>query len=800
MKNNRMNSFSIERVLNRHLLMVHPSTPLIDTIGLMNRHRVTSCNLNENDSEVNSLIHTYPSCVLVMVNSQLLGIFTECDLVRLTAEGRTLAEMTIGEAMTQPVKTFQSTEVHDLFAILSWTRQHRIRHLPIVDKRNKLLGVITPGTVQRSLQPMDWLRFQRVGEVMSATFIHALPTVSVRRVTQLMVQHQVSGVVIAEPLESQEDSELETSVENSPLRPLGIITERDIIQFQILELNLSNIQAQTLMSAPLFLVSPLDSLWSAHQQMQQHRVRRLIVAGEQGELKGIITQNSLLQALAPKEMYGIIETLQRQVGQLEREKAEVFQSRAKELEEQVKKRTIELENANQQLRQEIIQRRQIEQQLVNDALHDRLTGLPNRTLLMERIKFAIQHAKRQPKYLFALLFLDLDRFKTVNDSLGHLLGDRLIIAVAKLLQESVRDNDLVARLGGDEFVILLDGIHKLQDATQIAARILERLASPLYIEEQTIFTSASIGIVLSSTNYDNGDDILRDADIAMYRAKERGKACYEVFDQAMYWETLKFAELENNLRHALQRAELFLQYQPIISLSSRELVGFEALIRWRHPQNGSILPSEFIPIAEDTGLIVPIGEWLLAEACQQLKIWQQQFASVPQIETLKISINVASQHLQQSQFIQKLDEILFMTGLNGGCLRLEITESVLVESCGTIQNILAQIKNRNIKLSIDDFGTGYSSLSYLNSFPIDNLKIDRSFIERMNFEAEQFEIVGTIISLAKTLGMDTIAEGIETTEQLTQLKNLGCQFGQGYLFAEPLDVQEIESRLVSGAL
>ncbi len=284
---------------------------------------------------------------------------------------------------------------------------------------------------------------------------------------------------------------------------------------------------------------------------------------------------------------------------------------------------------------------------------------------MERIEFTIQHAKRHPDYLCALLFIDLDRFKIINDSLGHVMGDRLLIAVAKLLQESLRDNDLVARLGGDEFVILLDGIHELQDATQIAARIQELLASPFDIEAQAIFTSASIGIVLSSTNYDNSEDLLRDADIAMYRAKEKGKACYEVFDRDMYLETLKFVELENNLRLALERGELFLQYQPIISLSSRKLVGFEALIRWRHPQRGLILPSEFIPIAEDTGLIVPIGEWLLTEACRQLKIWQQKFASIAQIETLKISINVASQQFQQPQFIQKLDEVLLVdVGVN----------------------------------------------------------------------------------------------------------------------------------------
>ncbi len=793
----RMYSFSIDRVLNRHPLIVNPTTPLIETIALMNRGNITSCNIYNDNSEYNLLIPTRISCALVMADSQLLGIFTESDLLRLTAEGRTLAEMTIGDVMTQPVKIFQKTQIKELFDVLSLNRLYGIRHFPIVDNHNQFLGIVTFEAIQSLLKPMDWLRFQCVGEVMSSISIYALPTASVIRVIQLMFEHQISCVVIAEPLESKENSELQTSVENLNLRGLGIITERDIIQFQYLELNLDNIQAQTLMSKPLFLVSPENSLWEAHQQMQQHRVRRLIVAGEQGELKGIITQKTLLEVLDPKEMYAVIEVLQHQVNQFETEKAKLLQNRAEKLEEQVKKRTFELETANQKLQQEITKRLQIEKQLVHDVLHDRLTGLPNRTLLMERIEFTIQHAKRNSEYLFALLFIDLDRFKVINDSLGHLVGDRLLIEVAKLLQESLRDNDMVARLGGDEFVILLDGIHKLQDVTQISDRIQNLLTCPFNFEDKAVFISASMGIVLSTTNYESSEELLRDADIAMYRAKEKGKGCYEVFDRDMYLETLKFLELENNLRLALKRDELILHYQPIVSLSTSKLVGFEALIRWQHPQRGLISPSEFIPIAEDTGLIVPIGDWLLAEACRQLKIWQQKFVSIPQIETLKMNINVAYQQFQHPQFIHKLDEVLLATGLNGGCLRIEITESVLVESGGTIQNILAQIKNRNIKLSIDDFGTGYSCLSYLSRFPIDNLKIDRSFIDRLSFDAENFEIVRTIITLAKSLGMDAISEGIETTEQLTQLKKLGCEFGQGYLFAKPLDVQEMESVLVT---
>jgi diguanylate cyclase (GGDEF)-like protein len=466
-----------------------------------------------------------------------------------------------------------------------------------------------------------------------------------------------------------------------------------------------------------------------------------------------------------------------------------------DLERRVYQRTIKLKTVVQKLRQEINERQRVQQQLIHDALHDSLTGLPNRTLLTERIEFTIAHAKRNTDYKYGLLFIDLDRFKVINDSLGHSIGDQLLIAVSNLLQECVRENDLVARLGGDEFVILLDGIKSVQDATLIGERIQQKMRSPFDLQGQNIFTSASIGIVFGSTEYHNPADLMRDADIAMYRAKDKGKARYTIFDQTMYDETLKLVELENSLRFALKRNELSMHYQPIISLDNNHLVGFEALIRWQHPERGAISPVEFIPIAEDTGLILDIGEWLLKEACQQLQTWRQQFASVPQINSLKMSINLASQQLQEPEFIQKLDQILLETGLEGSSLRLEITESVLIEPEGTIQNTLRQIKNRNIKLSIDDFGTGYSSLSYLRRFPIDNLKIDRSFINQMNLDSENFEIVRLIITLAKTLGMKTISEGVETALQLNQLKGLGCEFAQGYLFSIPLAPKEIELML-----
>ena len=398
--------------------------------------------------------------------------------------------------------------------------------------------------------------------------------------------------------------------------------------------------------------------------------------------------------------------------------------------------------------------------------------------------------------IYGLLFIDLDRFKIINDSLGHFVGDRLLVSVAKVLQECVREHDLVARLGGDEFVILLDGIESLQGATSIGESIQHQLRSPFELQGQIIFTSASIGIVFSSTEYNNAADLLRDADIAMYRAKETGKARYAVFDRVMYDEAVRLIELENSLRLALDRKEFEMYYQPIVSLNSNTLAGFEALIRWQHPQKGFISPNEFIPLAEDTGLIIDLGEWILREACQQLQEWRDRFAEVPQIQALKMSINLAGPQLREANFTERLEQILSTTGLDGNCLRLEITEGVLIEPEGNIKNTLKQIKDKNIKLSIDDFGTGYSSLSYLRRFPIDNLKIDRSFVQQMNYDVENFEIVRLIVTLAKTLGMNTISEGVETARQLEQLKSLGCEFAQGYFFAKPLSSQAAELMLI----
>lgn len=442
--------------------------------------------------------------------------------------------------------------------------------------------------------------------------------------------------------------------------------------------------------------------------------------------------------------------------------------------------------------EDITQRKQTEMQLMHDALHDNLTNLPNRTLFVERLELALKKAKSCKEYLFAVLFIDIDRFKLINDSLGHAMGDQLLVAIAQVLQQCLRPVDTIARLGGDEFTILLNGITNINDATTIAQRLQEKLKTAFKLENHNVFTTASIGIVLSSTKYTQAADILRDADIAMYRAKEQGKARYTIFDTIMYKQTRRLLQLENDLRLALERQEFCLHYQPIVSLVTGELTGFEALVRWLHPQQGLISPANFIPVAEDTGLIVPLGEWVLHEACHQMQSWHTKF---PASASLNISVNLASKQVKESNLINQIKRVLDETGLNGSYLKLELTESMLMDDIQKTIDTLLQIKAMNIKLSIDDFGTGYSSLSYLHRFPIDTLKIDRSFVSKIKFNNEKCEVVKTIITLAHNLGMDTIAEGIETSEQFNTLQVLGCEFGQGYFFSRPLNCLSVETML-----
>ncbi|EAZ89256.1 EAL domain-containing protein [Crocosphaera chwakensis] len=438
---------------------------------------------------------------------------------------------------------------------------------------------------------------------------------------------------------------------------------------------------------------------------------------------------------------------------------------------------------------DITDRKLAEEQLRYRALHDALTGLPNRTLLTERLDHAIQRVKRYPDKLFAVLFIDLDRFKVINDSLGHLVGDQLLIYIADTLKSHVRSCDTVARLGGDEFVILLEDLSSPHEVIQVIERIEEDIKKPVQVMNKTLFTSASIGIAMSSSEYATGEDILRDADNAMYRAKGNNLTSYELFNVEMRQTVQEIFELETSLRQALEEQQFILHYQPIVSTNSLQLLGFEALVRWVHPDKDLISPRKFIPLAEETGLIIPLSEWIFEEACGQMAQWCAHF---PIANSLKISVNIAAYHFQSPQFLATIEQTLAKTKLLGKNLKLELTESLLIKNTDRVLSLLPQLQKQGIEISLDDFGTGYSSLNYLKRFPINTLKIDKSFVDGLDYDSNQADvsIIKAIIYIAQSLGMNVVAEGVETDFQRKQLQKLQCEAIQGYLIFPPLTSQE----------
>jgi diguanylate cyclase (GGDEF)-like protein len=419
------------------------------------------------------------------------------------------------------------------------------------------------------------------------------------------------------------------------------------------------------------------------------------------------------------------------------------------------------------------------------ALSDALTGLPNRTLLLDRLEQAIHRAKRDPGFRFAVLFLDLDRFKTVNDSLGHLAGDQLLTGIASRLRGFSRSTDTVARLGGDEFALVVTDLMRDDDAACIAERLQETLRSPFDIGGQVVFTSTSIGIAVGDARCESAEDLLRDADTAMYRAKSQGRARHEVFDARMHEQAMDRLRIEAELRGALERKELVLHYQPLISLRTRATIGAEALIRWRHPQRGLVAPISFIPIAEETGLIVRLGEWVIGEACRQAREWRDALG-----RAVRITVNVASQQLRDGRLVDLIESSLARERISPECLGVELVESSLIENAQITHRVLDQLQALGVPIAVDDFGTGYSSLSYLKRFPISSLKIDRSFVQGLPNEANDTAITTAILAMAKTLHVMTVAEGVETREQMEFLGGRGCDAVQGYYFSRPLPADE----------
>jgi len=456
-----------------------------------------------------------------------------------------------------------------------------------------------------------------------------------------------------------------------------------------------------------------------------------------------------------------------------------------------------LEEKNILLKQKLTECKQAKDRVKHMAYHDSLTNLPNRVTFKENLEVSYSRSARNPDYMFAILFLDIDHFKNINDSLGHFIGDKLLIEITQTLQSCLRSNDILARLGGDEFAILLDDIVHVNKAIPIVDRIYEKFQSPFYLDKHEVFASVSIGIAFSNSEYTQSEDIMRDADTAMYKAKSLGRARHVVFDVAMHHQVAKFLELDTNLRKAIKRNEFLLHFQPVVSATEDKLYGFEALIRWNHPDSGLVSPMDFIPVAEETGLILPIGQWVLYEAFRQMKSWHEQFPIYP---PLKISVNISSKQFLQPDFIEQIKGAILETDIDPSSICLEITESVIMEHPENSATKMLQLRDLNIQIHIDDFGTGYSSLSYLGNFPADALKIDRSFINNMMSDKTNLEIVRSIVNLASNLEMSVIAEGVETLEHLSEIKKLGCEYAQGYLFSKPLEPEKVGALIESGLI
>ncbi|MBD1910500.1 MULTISPECIES: EAL domain-containing protein [unclassified Leptolyngbya] len=456
---------------------------------------------------------------------------------------------------------------------------------------------------------------------------------------------------------------------------------------------------------------------------------------------------------------------------------------------------------------DITARKAVEEQLWRSAYYDDLTGLPNRAFFLDRLKRAIVAAEKNALYVYAVLLMDVDRFQVVNNSLGNDIGDQLLVAIARRLKGFFNLESVIARRSGDEFIVLLENVEHPGDATRTAEQIQQILSLPFHLDEHEVYITVSIGIAISSTRHKNPEHLLQDADTAMYRAKAKGKARCQVFDPDMHSRMLARLKLENDLRRAIshehrwvedleeegnQHQELMLYYQPIVNLATSRILGFESLARWHHPTMGFLPPSRFITMAEETGLIIPLGWWILRQSCRQMQVWKNQYPDLP---PLTISVNLASRQFSLPNLTHEIQSILEETGLPPSCLKLEITEGTIMDTGQGVINVLNQLRSLGIQLSIDDFGTGYSSLSYLSRFPINTLKIDRSFVSKMDLGQDSAEIVRTIVTLAHNLGMDVTAEGVETEEQRRYLLEMACESGQGYYFAKPLDTDTVSELL-----
>jgi diguanylate cyclase (GGDEF)-like protein/PAS domain S-box-containing protein len=691
------------------------------------------------------------SYVLVVENDRFKGIISEREAMRLLMTGRTSTQIAIAEVINREYPTIGVKELSDLPSLLRLMQQQQSDCLPILTEGDRIYGIITRASLLEALAEESSDRIAELTETLQQTQqqIHDCRTIEEELRTNeralRLSQERLDGI-----LSSIDD--VVWSVVPYSLQLLYLNTASEKVYGRKIADFLQNIELWNEIVYPEDKERVEESINALYSTGKQEIEYRIVLPD--ADIRWIRVRAHLICDAdgTPIRIDGITT--------------------------------------------DISERYRFQEQLRHDAFHDGLTGLANRNLSIDRLKQTIRRSQRRDDSCFAILILDLDRFKVINDSLGHTFGDRLLVAVAQRLAKSQRVGDTIARLGGDEFVILLEEIADTNEALEIADRLQQALKPPFLLDGHEIFVTASIGIVVSNPQTpidpEQVSDLLRDADIAMYRAKARGQGDREVFDPSMHSYALKRLQLENDLRRAIARMgapgeahpEFSVHYQPILSLTTHQIEGFEALIRWQHPERGSISPVDFIAIAEETGLIVNIDRWVLATTCRQLCLWQEQF---PDLLPLTASVNLSGKHFYQSGTIEFIDRVLQETGLDGRVLKLEITESIVIENTEAASFLISQLRERKIQVCLDDFGTGYSSLSYLHSFPFNTLKIDRSFIKQLGSEDENDEIVRAIVNLGLILGMKVVAEGVETPEQVSHLKNLNCHYGQGYWFSRPMN-------------
>ncbi|MEH2208546.1 MAG: EAL domain-containing protein [Nostoc sp.] len=794
-----MRLLNLSDAIDRFPWTISPDSTVIEAIGLMNRKRNIKDDLTSLNFSFESKIGSQQgsSCILVMEGTQLLGIFTYEDVVRLVTSGMDLSRAKMAQVMTQQVVTLTQSNSQDIFTALSLLHQHQIRHLPILDNVGQLLGIVTETSLLELflLEEEKFTDQEKVNEELQQT-LEELQVVSEE------LRQQNEELTTARNTSELQQQRYQDLFEFAPdgylvTNSVGIIQEANNAAATLL-----CVSQKSLVGKPLivFIAQQDRQIFRAKisnlQPLQDWEIYLYPRGGTPfpASIRASIVYNSSHQQVGWRWLLCNIS---------ERKQAQELLHRAKdELEKRVRQRTEELVKANEELQTEITERKRAELQLLHLAFHDALTGLPNRSAFIKRLEHAINYSKRHEDYLFAVLFLDLDGFKSINDSLGHRFGDQLLLVIAQRLQECLRSIDVGARLGGDEFIILLEGIKDINDAINATERIQHQLTLPVELDGQEVFTTVSIGIVLSSTNYNQPEEFLRDADIAMYRAKAQGKACYEIFNTDMHIQAVSQLQLENALRRAIERFEFRIYYQPIVLLKTGKIIGFEALVRWLHPKLGIVLPEYFMSTAQSTGLISRIDEWVLDEACRQTQQWQERFSQWSNLEQrpLTISVNLCSTKFSQQNLLPQINQVLQKTGLDAQSLTLEITETVIMENSDKATIKLKQLRKLGIKLAIDDFGTGYSSLGRLHHFPINQLKIDRSFVSGGSVAQGNLDIVETMVILSKKLGVDVIAEGVETAEQLALLKAMKCEYGQGNFFSRPLDNQAAAALIIANPL